>query len=125
VPLAVEVFFIAPSKSIRYRNSHNLFFLADGKTLPFTGAAANYRSAIGAHGLILETTGVRVPYTTLLNLTRARKVAARIGSTKVDFTNNHLEALRELASLLAPSNGEWVAQEEREIQLPVVSRKNK
>ena len=33
--------------------------------------------------------------------------SARFGGGDVELTNNHLEALREMLSLLAPSPGRW------------------
>lgn len=105
--LALDVAFISASKSARYRDSHNLVFYADGKELPFVGAAAQYQTTKGERGLLLEATRVTVPYAMLLKLTQSRQVAARIGSTQFALTNNHLEALRELVSLMAPPPSTW------------------
>jgi hypothetical protein len=40
-------------------------------------------------------------------LTHARKVSVQVGGNEIELTNNHLEALREILSLMAPSPGRW------------------
>lgn len=52
---------------------------------------------------------VTLSYTDVLKLTRARRVAARLGGVEYEFTHNHLEALRELVSQMAPSSERWTA----------------
>jgi hypothetical protein len=100
--LAVEVAFVSVSKFPKYRDSHNLLLLADGKQVPMVGAAAQYQAEKQEHGMTSEATKVTLPYSALMNLLRARRVDARLGTTQFELSNNHLEALRELASLMAP-----------------------
>ncbi|HVF55249.1 MAG TPA: hypothetical protein VM934_03815 [Pyrinomonadaceae bacterium] len=106
----VEVAFISSSTALKYRDTHNLVFFCDGKMRPVAGAA-RYQSRSGGAGTILEATRVTLTYDDLMTLTRSHKVAARLGMTEFELTNNHLEALRELASLMAPSPGRWRADE--------------
>ena len=102
-PLMVDIAFLSTSKQARYRDSHNLVFMTDGQMLNISARAPEYNSQRDERGLFVEMTKLTIPFDSLLNLTRARKVAARIGATEVELTNNHLEALRELASLMQPS----------------------
>lgn len=107
----VDIAFSSASKVIRFRDAHDLVFVADGQTIPFVGSAARYRSQATGDGLTLETTGANLPLTTLLTITRARRVAARVGGQEFELSNNHLEALRELASLISPATqGSWSTQ---------------
>ena len=46
-------------------------------------------------------------YADLSALTHARNAAVQFGGAQLQLTNNHLESLRELQSLLAPSPGRW------------------
>jgi len=50
---------------------------------------------------------VTLTYAEAASITHARKVVAHVGGADVEFTNNHLEALREMVSQLAPSPGLW------------------
>jgi hypothetical protein len=65
---------------------------------------ASFRSQGGA-----QAARVTLPYAEVVKLTRARKVTARVGAAEYEFTHNHLEALRELVSQMAPSPGRWTA----------------
>lgn len=106
--LAMDVAFVSASKSAHYRDAHGLVFYADGREVPLGGAPAQYQTS-KEHGLLLEATKVTIPYETLQTLIRARHVSARVGATQFELTNNHLEALRELASLMAPSPANWAS----------------
>lgn len=104
--LALDIALIYTSHHAKYRDAHNLVFLVDGKELPLLGTPALYQTA-QEDGMTLEATKVSIPYNALLNMLAARKVSARVGQTEFELTNNHLEALRELASLMAPSPSKW------------------
>ena len=101
--LAVDIAFVSASRQARYQGAHNLVFLADGRELPLVGAPTQYQTAKAGDGQLLEATRVTLPYDMLLSLLHARRVTARLGSNEVELTGHHLEALRELASLMAPS----------------------
>lgn len=107
---AVEVALISSSTALKYRDAHNLVFVCDGK-MRRAASVARYQSRTEAAGMILEATRITLTYDDLLAITHSRKVAARLGATEFELTNNHLEALRELASLVAPSPGRWRADE--------------
>ena len=97
----VDIFFIAASKKPVYRDSHGLSIMADGNLWPFVGVAQYYAEK-GERGLTLEKTKMTLTYAGLLNLVKAKRVRARLGETEFELTNNHLESLREIASLMAP-----------------------
>ncbi len=105
----IDLFFVSAAKQPKYRNSHNLSITADGNAWPFSGVA-QYDTEDGARGTTIEKTRITLTYASLLNLTRARRVKARLGATEFELTNNHLEALREIASLMAPPSASRVAK---------------
>jgi hypothetical protein len=73
----------------------------DGQAHPFA-QNANFRSQGGGNAVRLT-----LSYADLTTLTRARAAAVQVGATQLRLTNNHLESLREMLSLLAPSPGRW------------------
>ncbi len=76
--------------------------LLDGQPRPFTQNASLRSQPGGGNALRLT-----LSYADAAALTRSRKVAARLGDAELALTNNHLEALRELLSLMAPSPDRW------------------
>lgn len=94
----VEIVFISVSKE-KYRDSHNVSFLADGRAWPFVSATQYFTdTAEDGHGL--EKTRLTLTRESLIELLKSRKVKARLGSTEFELSNNHLESLRELTSLM-------------------------
>ncbi|MCA1591538.1 MAG: hypothetical protein LC754_02580 [Acidobacteria bacterium] len=106
----MDLIFISTSAAPKYHETHSLVFFCDGKQCPLH-SAARYQSQPDGHGTIYEATRLTLSYEDLLAITSARKVAARLGQTEFELTSNHLEALREIFSLLAPSPGRWRAEE--------------
>jgi hypothetical protein len=109
IPPTLDVTFISTSPAAKYRMTHNLVFYCDGQQHALN-SAPRYQSRANGHGTIYEATSVTLSYEDLLAITRSKKVSARLGQTEFEMTNNHLEALRELANLLAPSTGRWRAE---------------
>lgn len=97
----IDIFFISASKKQRYRDAHQLAIYADGSPWPLAGAAQYYAES-GPHGLVVEKVRMTLTYASLLNLIKSKRVAARLGATEFELTDNHLESLREIASLMAP-----------------------
>jgi hypothetical protein len=97
----LEISIISVSKDLKHRNSHDLAFVADGARLPLVGQA-QYQSAKGEKGLVQEIVTATITYDTLFNLIQAKRVTAQLGSTQLELTQNHLESLREVASLMVP-----------------------
>lgn len=107
---SVELVFASSSPVARYQDSHNLVLFCDGRQLA-VNQKASYKSQTGEGRAALEATRISLSYSDVLAITRSRKVSARLGATDFEFTNNHLEALRELVSLIAPPAGRWGAEE--------------
>jgi len=101
-PPTIDIIIVAASKQPRFREAHDLSLRPDGNSAwAFTGPA-QYSTDDGPKGTKLEKTRITLTYADLLNLTKARRVRARLGATEFELSNNHLEALREVASLMAP-----------------------
>ncbi|MET0623053.1 MAG: hypothetical protein ABW250_08760 [Pyrinomonadaceae bacterium] len=90
------------SPASRLQTGQQLVLVLDGQPRSF-GANANFRAPSGGGSAVR----LSLSYADASALTHARKVAAQIGGAEVELTNNHLEALREMVSLLAPSPGRW------------------
>ena len=97
----IDISFVAPSKKPKYRDSHDLSIFADNVPSPAVGAT-QYSTASAEHGLTVEKIKITLTYTELVALIRARRVTARLGGNEFELTENHLESLREIASLMAP-----------------------
>ncbi len=106
----VDVMLVSTSSVAKYSQMHDLVFTCDGRPIPLK-AAARYQSKRDESGMVYEATRVTLSVEQLAMLIGAKKVSARLGATEVELTNNHLEALRELASLVSPSASRWRAEE--------------
>ncbi|HEX8291128.1 MAG TPA: hypothetical protein VF570_05205 [Pyrinomonadaceae bacterium] len=74
----------------------------DGQARPFT-QNASFRSQPGGGNAVRLT----LSYADLSALTGARNASVRLGGAQLQLTPNHLESLREMLGLLAPSPGRW------------------
>ncbi|HEY0378083.1 MAG TPA: hypothetical protein VGC87_14290 [Pyrinomonadaceae bacterium] len=101
-PPTIDIIIVAASKHPRFRDSHDLSLMPEGASGRAFSGPAQYSTDDGPKGVKLERTRVTLSYADLLNLTRARRVRLRLGATEVELSNNHLESLREVASLMAP-----------------------
>jgi hypothetical protein len=97
----LDISLISVSKEAKYRYSHDMSLAADGLRLAVVGQA-QYRSEKGEKGLLKEVARATITYETLFSLIQAKRVTAQLGSTQFELTNNHLESLREMASLMVP-----------------------
>ncbi len=102
----MELSFLSVAPAQKFRDAHDLVIVSDGAARSFAGATG-YQTRTDAAGSTLEAAKVRLSYDDVLTLTRAHKVSARLGLAEFELTRNHLEALRELASLMAPSPARW------------------
>lgn len=102
-PPTIDIYFIhtAKDKEVEYAHAHNVSIMADGNAWPFAGAP-QYFTERADHKMILEKTVVTLPYASLVNLLQAKRVTARIGGTEFELSFNHLESLREIASMMMP-----------------------
>lgn len=103
---ALELVLISVAPVQKFRESHDLVLLWDGRQRSFAGATS-YQSRPDGAGSTLEAAKVRLSYEDVQALTHAKKVSARLGASEFVLSNNHLEALREIASLMAPSPSRW------------------
>lgn len=102
----MELVFVSVAPAQRFREAHDLVLFADGAQHSFAGST-NYQTRPDGAGSTLEAAKVQLTYDNVLAITRARRVSARLGGAAFELTDNHLEALRELASLMAPSPSRW------------------
>ena len=98
----IDLIFVAASKHPRFREAHDLSLRPEGNSAWTFSGPAQYSTDDGPKGTKLERNKITLSYTDLLNLTKARRVRVRLGATEFELSNNHLEALREVASLMAP-----------------------
>jgi hypothetical protein len=99
----IDISFVSMSKMPRFEFSHALSLLIDGEPWPMA-SPVQYSSKKQSDGIYLETTKVTLTYDSLINLIQGRRVSAQLGITKFELSNNHLEALRELANMMMPGN---------------------
>jgi hypothetical protein len=99
---SLELVLYTTTPAARMQGGQGLVIVLDGQPHPF-GRNASYRPQPGGG----EAVRVMLSYTDASALTHARKVSAQFGGAEVELTNNHLEALREMLSLMAPSPGRW------------------
>lgn len=96
----VEVVFVSVSRENRFRSMHDLSLMLDGRLVPVFGTPQYRTSSIG-NGAVVEMTKVTLSLDSFRSLVRARRVTARLGATEFNLREGNLEALREVASLIA------------------------
>ena len=100
-PPMIDIYFVTASKKPRYSDMHDLSILADGRHLQPVGGE-EYFTEHGERKMTVEKMRLTLTYSSLVALTHAQRVTVRLGSTEVQLSNNHLEALREIASMMVP-----------------------
>jgi hypothetical protein len=99
---ALELVLYTTAPSARPHNAGGVSLVLDGQAHPFA-QNAGVRSQPGGGNAVRLT----LSYADLSALTHARNAAVQLGGAQLQLTNNHLESLREMLSLLAPSPGRW------------------
>ena len=99
---ALELVLYTNVRAAQPQNASSVSLVLDGQARPFT-QQANFRSQPGGGNAIRLT----LSYTDFSALTHARNASVQLGGTQLALTNNHLESLREMLSLLAPSPARW------------------
>ncbi|HWS85435.1 MAG TPA: hypothetical protein VN282_00460 [Pyrinomonadaceae bacterium] len=99
---ALELVLYTTAPSAQPRDVGGVSLVLDGRARPFT-QNASLRSRPGGGDAVRLT----LSYADLAALTLSRSAAVQLGGAQLQLTNNHLESLRELQSLLAPSPGRW------------------
>ena len=103
---ALDLLVVSGSPLAHLRAGQQVTFVLDGQTRA-VNQGVNYASRPNGSGGTLDSASIRLTYADASAITHARRVVARVGGAEVELTNNHLEALREMVSLLAPSTGRW------------------
>jgi hypothetical protein len=99
---AIELVLYTNVPSARPQDTGSVSLVLDGQALPFA-QNASFRSQPGGGNAVRLT----LSYADLNALTHARNASVQFGGAQLALTNNHLESLREMLSLLAPSPGRW------------------
>jgi hypothetical protein len=99
---ALELVLYTSVPSAQSHNTGTVSLLLDGQARPFT-QNAGFRSQPGGGNAVRLT----LSYADLSALTQARNASVQLGGAQLQLTNNHLESLREMLSLLAPSPARW------------------
>jgi len=99
---AIELVLYTTAPSAQSHNAGSVSLVLDGQARPFT-QQASFRSQPGGGNAVRLT----LAYADLSALTQARNASVQLGGAQLALTNNHLESLREMLSLLAPSPGRW------------------
>jgi hypothetical protein len=103
---ALDLVLVSGSPLAHLRAGQAVTFLLDGQARA-VNQSVNYVSRPDGSGGTLDSASIKLSYADASAITHARRVVARVGGAEVELTNNHLEALREMVSLLAPSSGRW------------------
>src|SRR4051812_18248617 len=103
---ALDLVLVSGSPLAHLRAGQAVTFVLDGQTRAVS-QSVSYASRPDGSGGALDSASIRLSYADASAITHARRVVARVGGAEVELTNNHLEALREMLSLLAPSPGRW------------------
>lgn len=99
---ALELVLHTNAPSAQPQSAGGVSLLLDGQARPFA-QNASFRAQPGGGNAVRLT----LSYTELSAVTQARNASVQLGGARLQLTNNHLESLREIHSLLAPSPGRW------------------
>jgi hypothetical protein len=99
---ALELVLYTNAPAAQPQNAGGVSLVLDGQARPFT-QQANFRSQPGGGNAVRLT----LSYAEVSALTHARNASVQLAGAQLRLSNNHLESLRELLSLLAPSPGRW------------------
>lgn len=105
---SMELLFVSSSRDYRYRQAHDLALVCDGRIVPLTSPARYQSKSDG--GMVMEATSITLSPEEVSAVTGARKVSARLGAQEFALSHNHLESLREMASLMGGSPSRWRAE---------------
>jgi hypothetical protein len=103
---ALDLLLVSGSPLAHLRAGQDVVFVLDGQARA-VNQSVSYASRPNGSGGTLDSASIKLSYADASAITHARRVVARVGGAEVELTNNHLEALREMLSLLSPSSGRW------------------
>jgi hypothetical protein len=90
------------TNAARAQDAGSVTLVLDGQARPFAQNASLRSQSGGGNAVRLS-----LSYGDLSELTRARNASVRLGGAQLELTQNHLESLREMLTLLAPPPGRW------------------
>ena len=99
---ALELVLYTTVPSAQPHGGQSVALVLDGQARPFT-QNATFRTQPGGGDAVRLT----LTYADLAALTQARHASVQLGGAQLQLTSNHIESLREMQSLLAPSPGRW------------------
>ena len=105
----MDLILVSASKAQRYHDAHDLAILIDGRPAALV-TPARYQSRGGEQGMVMEALRVTLSQEDVNVLAAAHKVTARVNGAEVELTKNHVEALREMATLMGGSSQRWRAE---------------
>jgi hypothetical protein len=103
---SLDLILVSATPTARLQSGGQFLFVLDGQTRALS-RNVSYKTQTLSTGGVQDWARVTLSYADASALTRARTVVAKVGGVEVELTNNHLEALRELVSLMAPSPSRW------------------
>ncbi|HZI19226.1 MAG TPA: hypothetical protein VEY09_11570 [Pyrinomonadaceae bacterium] len=101
----VDLVFYGTTAVAKLGGGSSLSFVADGRPVALAQAASLRSQPAGA--TFNESAKVTMSLAEVMRLTAARKVSVQLGGSQLELTHNHLEALRELVSQMAPAPSRW------------------
>ena len=96
----VDLYFLFASPQSSSQHARDLGLNINGRPLALTGPI-QFASQTENH-MTIEQARINITYEKLLEITSGQKAEVRLGSASRRLSEDNLEALRELASLLAP-----------------------
>jgi len=102
----LDLVLVSASPTARLRAGKDPSFVLDGQPRP-VNRNISYKSQSDGSGGTLDSLRITLSYADASAIANARKAVARLGGAEIELTGNHLEALREMVSQLAPSPGRW------------------
>ncbi|MBC7931772.1 MAG: hypothetical protein H7Z38_14530 [Rubrivivax sp.] len=102
----LDLVLVSASPTARLRAGQDTSFVLDGQPRPVS-RNVSYKSQSDGSGGTLDSVRITLSHADASAISSARKAVARVGGAEIELTKNHLEALREMVSQLAPAPGRW------------------
>jgi hypothetical protein len=102
----LDLVLVSASPTAKLRAGQDPSFILDGQPRSIS-RNVSYKSQSDRSGGTLDSVRITLSYAEASAIANARKAVVRVGGAEIELTNNHLEALREIVSQLAPSPGRW------------------
>jgi hypothetical protein len=103
---SLDLILVSATPTAKLSGGQDAVFVLDGQPRSLS-RNVSYKSQSYGNGEMQDSARITLSYADAAALTHARTVVAKVGGVAVELTNNHLEALRELVSLMAPSPSRW------------------